>query len=107
MNKDQETRARQRAELILKVRSGLMTATEAAQELGVSRKTYYKWEKRALEAMLEGLSERNSGRPPPPEIDQEKEDLQKEVVQLRIQVKAQRRLLDLRASLMDDMEKKI
>jgi predicted ArsR family transcriptional regulator len=30
-------KARQRAELILKVRSGQMTATEAAQTLGISR----------------------------------------------------------------------
>lgn len=58
--------ARQRAEMILKVRSGLLSATEAAQALGVSRKTYYKWEKRGLAAMLEGLCERSSGRPASP-----------------------------------------
>jgi DNA invertase Pin-like site-specific DNA recombinase len=38
--------ARLRAELILKVRAGLMTATEAAGHLGVSRKTYYTRTKR-------------------------------------------------------------
>lgn len=58
--------ARQRAEMILKVRSGLLSATEAAQALGVSRKTYYKWEKRGLAAMLEGLCKRSSGRPASP-----------------------------------------
>ena len=35
--------ARLRAELIMKVRCGLMTAAEAARQLGVSRKTFYKW----------------------------------------------------------------
>jgi len=34
-----------------------MTATEAAKQLGVSRKTYYKWEQRGLEALLDGLQD--------------------------------------------------
>ena len=106
MNRDEEAQTRQRAELILKVRAGLLTATQAAQELGTSRKTYYKWEKRALEGMLEGLSERKPGRPPPPAVDVEKEDLRKKVEQLEEQVNAQQRLLRLRASLMDEMKKK-
>jgi hypothetical protein len=33
--------ARQRAEVIMKVRCGLMNASQAAARLGVSRKTYY------------------------------------------------------------------
>jgi transposase len=41
-----------RTEMIVKVRAGLMTATAAAEALGVSRKTYYKWEKKGLQAML-------------------------------------------------------
>ncbi|MFC1591061.1 helix-turn-helix domain-containing protein [Thermodesulfobacteriota bacterium] len=47
----------------MKVRCGLMTATEAARQLGVSRKTYYKWEQRGLEALLDGLEDRDTGRP--------------------------------------------
>jgi transposase len=39
-----------RTEMIVKVRAGLMTATAAAEALGVSRKTYYKWERRGLGA---------------------------------------------------------
>ena len=35
--------ARSRAELIMKVRCGLISAQQAAERLGVSRKTYYKW----------------------------------------------------------------
>jgi transposase-like protein len=45
-------KARQRAELILKVRSGQLTATAAAQALGISRQQYYQWEARALQALL-------------------------------------------------------
>lgn len=55
--------ARARAEAILKVRAGLMTATEAAATLGVSRKTYYQWEKRGLGAMLSQLEDQDPGRP--------------------------------------------
>ena len=46
----QEALARQRAALIVAVQSGQITASEAAQQLGISRKTYYQWEKRALAA---------------------------------------------------------
>ena len=33
------------------------------QQLGVSRKTYYKWEQRGLSALLDGLSDQEAGRP--------------------------------------------
>ena len=47
---DQHALARQRAQLIMQVRSGVLTAEAAARQLGISRKTYYKWERRALAA---------------------------------------------------------
>ena len=50
--------ARLRAELIMKVRCGLITARQAADQLGVSRKTFYKWEQRGLFALLEELLRR-------------------------------------------------
>jgi transposase len=52
-----------RTEMIVKVRAGLMTATAAAQALGVSRKTYYKWEKKGLQAMLAAGQDEAAGRP--------------------------------------------
>jgi DNA-binding XRE family transcriptional regulator len=55
--------ARRWAGLILQVRSGLMSATDAARELGVSRKTYYKKEERALGGMIAALTDRPCGRP--------------------------------------------
>ena len=55
------------AELIMRVRSGGLSAREAARQLGLSRKTYYKWEGRMLTAAVEALKqERPRGRPPKP-----------------------------------------
>lgn len=55
--------AQERARVILQVRSGQITAKEAARQLGVSRKTYYQWEKRALQGMMSQLQEQPPGRP--------------------------------------------
>jgi transposase-like protein len=85
--KRQEDRARQRAELILQVLSGQLKASEAARKLGISRKTYYKWEKRFLAATLEAVSEKEAGRPTQ-EVDEEKIQLQQRVQDLERQVKA-------------------
>ena len=49
--------ARQRASLILQVQAGQLSATQAAQSLGVSRKTYYQWERRALQGMVDQLTQ--------------------------------------------------
>lgn len=40
-----------------------MSVAEAAFELGVSRKTYYKWEAKAFDSMIKALTEREPGRP--------------------------------------------
>jgi transposase-like protein len=40
-----------------------MTASEAARKLGVSRKTYYKWEQRGLSSLLDSLADQSPGRP--------------------------------------------
>jgi len=78
-------KARQRAEVIFKVRSGQMTATVAAQTLGISRQQYYQWERRALEALLSALEDQPPGRPKPPN-DPEKEVLNDRVKHLEQQV---------------------
>jgi len=74
--------ARKRAAVIFAVRSGRITAEEGAKQLGVSRKTYYEWERRALEAMTDALENGASGRPRTP-IDMEKERLQEEIAELQ------------------------
>jgi transposase len=83
----QQALARQRAQLIMQVRSGLLSARDAARQLRVSRKTYYKWERRALAAMVEALGPRGQGRPRLP-IDPEKEALrgQTQELQAKLQV---------------------
>src|SRR5271168_2747747 len=66
-----DPKALQRTETIVKVRAGLMTATAAAEALGVSRKTYYKWEKKGLSAMLAAEKDETAGPPqtgPTPEV---------------------------------------
>jgi len=95
-------KARQRAELIFKVRSGQMTATEAAQTLGISRQQYYQWEQRALQALLSALEDQPTGRPKTP-TDPEKEALQRRVQQLEQQVQQQEQKEQLR-QLLDQWE---
>ncbi len=73
--------ARERALVILQVRSGMLTASEGAQRLGVSRKTYYEWEERALEAMALALENRSVGRRPG-SMDEEKQDLRRQIREL-------------------------
>ena len=102
---EQKEQARQRAEMILKVRAGVMNASEAARALGISRKTYYKWEKRGLAAMLEGLCERNSGRPASP-YDGEKETLKQTITELEEDQKRREEKEEIRRLLEIDGEKK-
>lgn len=74
--------ARNRAAVIFAVRSGQITAEEGARKLGVSRKAYYEWERRALEAMTDALENGSPGRPALLR-DAEKEELQKQLSELR------------------------
>jgi transposase-like protein len=80
-SKDME-QARQRAAVVFAVRSGQITVQEGARRLGVSRKTYYEWESRALQAMTEAMEDRVSGRPNTPQ-DEEKLRLQEQVIELQ------------------------
>ncbi len=94
--KTSQTRARQRAPLIIKVRCGLISASQAAAELGVSRKTYYKWEQRGLAGLLDGLSEKDPGRRQKPDDTAEK-ILEKQLADLR----QENRLLEQKVILKD------
>ena len=75
---EEQERARQRALVILKVRNGVFTVKQGAQLLGVSRKTYYEWEEKSLQAMTLALENQPAGRPPAP-VDEEKEALRERV----------------------------
>jgi transposase len=98
----QQALARQRAQLIMQVRSGLLNAQEAARQLGISRKTYYKWERRALAAMVEALGNREPGRPPLP-IDPEKQALERQTqeLQAKLEVLEQTEQIRQRLELLD------
>jgi transposase len=81
-NKDKQQKlARERALVILQVRSGALTAKQGAKLLGVSRKTYYEWEAKSLKAMALALENRPSGRPPLP-VDPGKEALRERIQEL-------------------------
>jgi transposase len=70
---------------VIRVQGKLMTATEAAADLGMSRKTYYKWERRILQGMMEAAEQKASGRPAT-EVDPEKEGLRQENEELKKEV---------------------
>ena len=94
-----ETTARERAMMIVQVRAGKMTVKEAAQALDIAPKTYHEWEKRGLEAMMEGLTNREPGRPstaPDPETLK----LQRQVKELETKVMIMSKTAELRAHLL-------
>lgn len=93
-SKDKE-RARQRATVVFAVRSGQITAEEGARTLGVSRKTYYEWEGRALQAMTEAVEDRATGRPNTP-LDEEKQHLQEQVAELQKKLFAAEKTAEMR-----------
>ena|SRR5437867_459003 len=93
------SRSEQRAALILQVRAGQLTAEQAARQLGVSRQTYYKWEQRALQALLTALEDQPKGRPKG-KSDPEKEALQSRVQQLEEQVQLFQEREELRELIM-------
>lgn len=101
----QQALARQRAQLIMQVRSGLLSAQEAARRLGISRKTYYKWERRALAAMVEALGNREQGRPRQA-IDLEKEALRRQTQELQAKLQILEQTEQIRQRLQEPDKKK-
>ena len=91
-------KARLRAEVIMKVRTGQLTATAAAALLGVSRKTYYEWEKRGLGGMLENLEDQETGRPATV-ISPEEVALQAKVAALEKELNIAKQTAEIRAVL--------
>ena len=81
MNEPEDPKTLERQRVILDVLAERMNVTQAALELGVSRKTFYEWQERALSAMRAALRDRPGGRPPQP-VDPEKAQLQATVENL-------------------------
>jgi transposase-like protein len=91
-----------RASLILQVRAGQITAQQAAQQLGISRQAFYKWEKRALQALLHALQDQPPGRPKA-QSDPEKDQLKSRVEELERQLRLYEQRDELR-TLLKQME---
>lgn len=82
MNPTPTSQALRRAEVIVQVRAGLLTATAGAARLGISRKSYYQWEARALRALLASQECGPTGRPRKARQDPEKAELQRRIARL-------------------------
>jgi len=91
-----------RASLILQVRAGQITAQQAAQQLGISRQAFYKWERRGLKALMGALEDQAPGRPKA-STGPEKDQLKHRVEQLERQVQLYEQRDNLR-QLLKDME---
>lgn len=77
--------AEQMMQLIMQVRGGTLSATEAARQMGISRKTWYERENRVLRAMNEALEPGKPGRPRS-QGDPETQQLRSEISDLQAQV---------------------
>jgi hypothetical protein len=97
---DDTALARKRAEVIMKVRIGRMTATEGARALGISRKTYYEWEKRGLSGLMEALTDGAPGRPSKP-APTEADRLRAQVKALEKELAFNREIMKLREAVRD------
>jgi transposase len=84
----------------MKVRCGLISARQAAERLGVSRKTYYKWEQRGLSAMLDGITEQSPGRPVKPS-DQYRQSLERQLSEAKREIELLNHKLALKDVMID------
>ncbi len=80
-------KAARRLEQILAVMRGEKSATQAAEDLGVSRETFHAWNGRALAGLREALVDRAAGRPSAPPEPPEQLRLKQENEKLRQKVK--------------------
>lgn len=91
----EDPKAQKRTEVILEHLGGRLNATEAAQALGVSRKTFYEWLERARGAICLAMTDRPTGRPQKPgdaekdRLMQELETLEKERTMLAARLRIQ------------------
>jgi len=90
-----ESAEREERLLIMRVEVGQLTASEAARQMGVSRKTFYQRAQRGLEGMAAALAPRPAGRPGNVR-DTEKEALLVQMEQLQREKLELQRLLRVR-----------
>jgi len=90
-----ESAEREELLLIMRVQTDQLTASEAARQMGVSRKTFYQRAQRGLEGMIAALAPRPAGRPGKAR-DTEKEALLAQMAQLQLEKLELQRLLRVR-----------
>ena len=74
--------------------------SQAAERLGVSRKTFYKWEQRGLSALLDSVTDQPPGRPAHPP-DDHRQWLEKQLQDANRQIDLLNRKMALKDVLMD------
>ena len=99
-----ESAEREELLLIMRVEVGQLTASEAARQMGVSRKTFYQRAQRGLEGMATALAPRPAGRPGNVR-DTEKEALLAQMEQLQREKLELQRLLRVRELLQKARDK--
>ena len=90
-----ESAEREELLLIMRVQTGQLAASEAARQMGVSRKTFYQRAQRGLEGMAAALAPRPAGRPGKVR-DTEKEALLAQMAQFQREKLELQRLLRVR-----------
>ncbi len=90
-----ESMEREELLLIMRVQTDQLTASEAARQMGVSRKTFYQRMQRGLAGMAAALTPRQAGRPGK-ERDAEKEALLAQTAQLQGEKQKLQRILRVR-----------
>lgn len=103
MKKERRKEARKRLPVIMKVINGELTATKGAGLLGMSRKTYYKWEERFMESMLNSMEDREPGRPALA-VDVDKEAMKKQLKEQADQILTLRMGIRVRDEMMKTPE---
>jgi transposase-like protein len=97
-----------RMEAVLAVLSGRLSVTQAARAAGVSRKTFYEWEAKAMQGLAQALTDGPPGRPPDrpdPEVARLQQEKSRLEADLEIERKT-RRIREVLGEAHDPDEKK-
>ena len=89
-----------RMEVVMKVYMGQMNATDAAQELGISRAHYYKLEEEMLRAALGAVTPQKTG-PKTPQSDPEKEAMTQKLKETQ----RERELLQIKVKHLEELQR--
>ena len=116
MNRKQENdyqAMKQRLVTICEVQAGTISATEAAERLGVSRKTFYEYMDAFVKAAAEALTPGDPGRPKLSDetrkirqLEAEKKRLENELYEMKAISELQGRIIAIRDSQLAEREKK-